>query len=319
MEHLPNLGTSIPDTLLPTVKAYSPLLLAKKDAILATPRSTHTYGSHSRQLLDVYAPRPDSTSTTKPPPILIFFYGGGFERGDRVLPAPWPDNLVYTNIGHFFSQKLGFVTLIPDYRRKSEGAQFPSGGEDVAATIEWVKANYPGKQDIFLMGHSAGGVHVSTFILHPQFGDIRRSIITATDGGLHLTGVILLAAPFDFRSSHSGRADTLKSYFGERMAEDCPLGLLKGFAFHASKHVQKPRFYVLRASLDPEDEIIQPTSRFVKAWKEKEHHAAMDENVLEGHNHLSPCFSLGTDLAKEEEWGFMVGKWINDVVTAYRK
>ena len=140
---------------------------------------------------------------------------------------------------------------------------------------------------------------------HSNLGDLRSSIVSGTNQGLHLSGVILLATPFDFRSSHSGRTETLKSYFGERIAEDCPLVLLKSFAFHGpGEHAaQKPRLYVLRATLDSEDEIIQPTIRFVTAWKEEQHAAALDEGVLEWHNHLSPCFALWTNLANEEEWG----------------
>ena len=138
MDHLASLGTAISDVLLPTIKTYQSLLSANKDAILSTARETHSYGSHPRQMLDVY---PTTSATTgETPKILLFFYGGGLERGDKVLPQS--NGLIYTNLGYFFSQKLNLLTAIVDYRRMSEGARLLSGGEDVAAAIEWVKNKY---------------------------------------------------------------------------------------------------------------------------------------------------------------------------------
>src|SRR5947209_8583278 len=163
MDHLAALGTAIPNVLLPTINTYKSLLSANKDAILSTPRESHSYGSHPRQMLDVYTPT--SAATEESSPILLFFYGGGLERGDKVLPQS--NGLIYTNLGYFFSQEFNLLTIIVDYRRMSEGARFPSGGEDVAAAVEWVRSKYGagnGSRDVFLMGNSAGGVHVMTFM-----------------------------------------------------------------------------------------------------------------------------------------------------------
>src|ERR1700733_131918 len=308
MDYLASLGTAISDVLLPTIKTYQSLLSANKDAILSTPRETYSYGSHPRQMLDVYSTT--SATTDEAPKILIFFYGGGLERGDKVLPQS--NGLIYTNLGYFFSQRLNLLTVIADYRRMSEGASFPSGGEDVAAAVEWVKTKYGtsnGSRDIFLMGNSAGGVHVATFMLEPRFAALRASISPGVVDGVNLRGYILLAVPFNFRNAATERAATLKAYFGDRIREDCPLGLLQSFK---PQGVSLPKALVLWGTLDPEDEIVQPGLNFIEEWEGREGFGGLDRAVLKGHNHISPPMALGTDLQREEEWGVMVGKWIHD-------
>jgi len=232
------------------------------------------------------------------------------EHGDKVLPES--NNLIYTNLGYLFSQKLNLLTVIVDYRRMSEGARFPSGGEDVAAAVEWVKSKYGagnGSRDVFLMGNSAGGVYVATFMLEPRFASLRASISTGIVGGVSLRGYILLAVPFDFQNAAADRAATLKAYFGDRVREDCPLGLLQSF------NPQKgslPKTLVLWGTLDPEDEIVQPALNFIEVWEGRESLGGLDQAVLEGHNHISPPMALGTGFQHEEEWGVIVGKWIHD-------
>ena len=89
-------------------------------------------------MLDVYSPT--SAATEESPTILLFFYGGGLERGDKVMHQS--NDLTYTNLGYFFSQKLNLLTVIMNYRQISERVRFPSSGEDVAAAAEWVKSKY---------------------------------------------------------------------------------------------------------------------------------------------------------------------------------
>jgi len=102
----------------------------------------------------------------------------------------------------------------------SERARFPSSGEDVVATVEWFKSKYGagnGSRDVFLMGNSAGGVYVATFMLEPRFGALRASISLGIFGGVSLRGYILPAVPFDFRNAAADMAATLKVYFGDRV------------------------------------------------------------------------------------------------------
>lgn len=96
----------------------------------------------------------------------------------------------------------------------SEGMRFLSGGEDVAAAVEWVKSKYNagnGSRDVLLMGNSAGGVRVATFMLKLRFAALRVSILSGIVGGMSLRGYILLAVPFDFRNAAADRAATLNN------------------------------------------------------------------------------------------------------------
>jgi acetyl esterase/lipase len=128
-------------------------------------------------MLDVYSPT--SAATEESPTILLFFYGGGLERGDKVLPQS--NDLIYTNLGYFFSQKLNLLTVIMNYRRISERARFPSSGEDIVAAAEWVKSKYgagSGSQDVFPMGNSAGGVHVAIFMARAEIRSLESAHFT---------------------------------------------------------------------------------------------------------------------------------------------
>jgi hypothetical protein len=172
-------------------------------------------------MLDVYPPT--SAATEESSTILFFFCGGGLERGGRALPQS--NDLTYTNLGYFFSQKLNLLAVIVDHCQMSEGA---NGGEDVAAAVEWAKSKYSagnGSRDVFFMGNSAGGVHVATFMLEPRSAALRASISPGIVGGVILRGYILLAVPFDFRNAAANRAATLKHIW-----EQGPRRLLVGFA-----------------------------------------------------------------------------------------
>ena len=79
------------------------------------------------------------------------------------------------------------------------------------------------------MGNSAGGVDVATFMLELRFTALRVSISPGIVGGVSFRGYILLAVAFDFRNAVADRAATLKVYFGDRVRDDCLLGLLQSF------------------------------------------------------------------------------------------
>ena len=83
------------------------------------------------------------------------------------MAAVWSaaDKRSYVNIGTFFARH-GIVGITANYRLAPE-AKWPNGAEDVAGTIKWIKANAAGygidADRIFLMGSSAGAVHVSGY------------------------------------------------------------------------------------------------------------------------------------------------------------
>ena len=282
--------------------------------IKSTPRKTFPYGSDPRQCLDIYYPSSPPRNLAECP-ILVFVYGGGLVNGSKNLPLVEND-LVYANLGHYFAETHGCIVVIPDYRLVPQ-AQFPSGGEDVALTINWIESNINqlgGSQNVrelFLLGNSAGGVHLSTYLFSRTFTELQKHMLSEQIGRpLRLSGAIFVSVPFHFEAASASRRDVLKSYYGDRRTEDCPLGLLKDLLrdMSVSKAFPGVKFLVLTASLDPDDEILEPSADFVTAWNSKEPPStpSLQIGLIKGHNHISPVLSLGTGDIREEAWGKQV-------------
>ena len=312
MDKLPGLGTAIGDVVLPTYQLYMPLLLPQADTIKSTSRESFTYGNHPRQQLDVYTPKREAGGRSR---VFVFLYGGGLVRGDKINPNA-PEGLVYANVGHFFAENLGCKVIIPDYRLISHGAKFPSGGEDIELVIKWITEHFGNGSnkslDLYMMGNSAGGIHLATYLLAPQFKASRKAILTAKQANVDLKGVVFLAVPFHFGESAAERAETLQAYYSDDVKKDCPLGLLQVVRREGSfDKLDGVRVLALTGTLDPEDEILVPNKDFVHEWREAD--APKDNitvKVMDGHNHISPVLSLGTGLAKEEFWGHQVVDFI---------
>lgn len=330
MNNLPP-DTAILDIIRPTLVAYTPLLKAQEPNIRSTPRSTHSYGSHPRQELDVYTPPSTTTSSSssaeeaaaaaRPAPVIVWFHGGGFVRGAKNL-TDVPDDLVYANVGHFFASK-GYVAVIPNYRLVGEhGAKFPSGGEDAEGVVRWIVQNYPGSKgqarDLFLVGNSAGGVHVSTFVFLSRFEKTLDEITrpdAAAAAAVRLRGVGFVATPFVFLDPPEYRQGVLKTYFGEDMNATCSLALLEKSSEEQWALLErgKVQFKVYTFEKDPEDEIVEPKEHFLKAWEKKRPgQKGLTVGYAKGHNHISHIMSLGTGIEEEEAWGLELLSWMNE-------
>ncbi|KAF5714825.1 isoprenylcysteine alpha-carbonyl methylesterase ICMEL2 [Fusarium mundagurra] len=244
-------------------------------------------------------------------PVFIYTYGGGFTRGDRASE----DHLLYRNFGHFFAEKCGFVTVIPDYRLVPE-ARFPLGGQDVEMTVKWLIDNNDkigGSQPrpLFMMGNSAGAVHLYTSLLCPAFADL-GSKITSNSGTspLRIKAAVFCSMPTLFRNPHPYRAPVLATYYGETIEQYCPLGLLE--ACNKDKTVSDTapgvQFLLLYGSLDPEDEILGFNREFIELWRlgKESSGVELEVQIMEGHNHISPPPALGTNISREEVWGFNI-------------
>ncbi|WP_093015890.1 alpha/beta hydrolase [Sphingobium sp. YR768] len=129
-----------------------------------------TYGPHERHRLDLYRPQVES-----PAPILVFVHGGGFLKGDKGGATDWPN----ANVGRMAAQ-AGFLGVVINYRLAPDNV-WPAGSEDVAAVIDWLKANaaqHGGDPDrIVLMGTSAGAVHVAGYLKLAGDRGIRAAIL----------------------------------------------------------------------------------------------------------------------------------------------
>ncbi|KAI2615174.1 alpha/beta-hydrolase [Hypoxylon sp. NC1633] len=306
MDKLRAFGTTIDDVLLPTFAAYAPYIIAKEREIKSTRYETHKYGFTARQHLDIYYPDKAPVAPFHVKPVFIFLYGGGFVGGDRVNEG-FAHSLIFKNVGHYFASNFGFTVIVPDYRLISHGAKFPSGGEDVKLVVEWVKTTLSRKEgyesiDLFILGNSAGGIHLSTYLLAPDFKEAREAI-AATERlgrGVLLRGVIFLGVPFHWAGEDNA---ILRAYLGEgQIFENSSIGLLRREKKKGSEPVLPGvKISILVSELDP-DLISDSSQQFKSEWTS----ADITYDVVEGHNHISPQLGLGTGIEKEEAWGVQV-------------
>lgn len=249
--------------------------------------------------LDVYYP-PDVPEALTAPPVLVFFYGGGFTRGSR---SSGPSYLVHNNLGAFFASR-GILTVIPDYRLDPT-IKFPEGSEDVKDAVEWVVKNFPASSsNTFIMGHSAGGVHIAGVLFTPElFSHIYHAI----------RGVVLIGVPMTIPASRPDFYAAAINYYGSPKAinRNHPLGLLQRCGKEIGSTL--PSIRALRASSEPRY-ISTSMHTFAENFRKKG--GVIEEFVLEGHDHLSPVLALCS--GSGEEWGLDIVKWIQDITQGSR-
>jgi acetyl esterase/lipase len=137
---------------------YEPLLAAAPPAALEVVRD-QPYGSHPRQVLDIYRP-PGARGR----PVVAFVHGGAFVRGEKNTS----DHL-YANVLTWFVRQ-GCVGVNIEYRLADE-APYPGASHDVAQACDWIAehidAHGGDASRICLIGHSAGGTHAATCLSDP--------------------------------------------------------------------------------------------------------------------------------------------------------
>ncbi|KII91658.1 hypothetical protein PLICRDRAFT_38472 [Plicaturopsis crispa FD-325 SS-3] len=272
-----------------------PLLEANRHRIQSVESKTSTYGSTEAHKIDIYYPPEVAKTVDRKPPILVFFYGGGFVRGARSSP---PQHLVYNNVGAFFANR-GLLTAVADYRL-APSATYPGSSEDVRDALLWV-IEHPSEGDtsrLFVMAHSAGGVHVAGLLLSPSLfvPPLKQS----------LRGVVLVGVPYELldgrRPEARARAAT---YYGSagKVKGNQPLALLRRAA---DTHISTlpPVQTVLGES---ERRPVKSASRaFAQLFRSKG--GTICEVVLPEHDHMSPILALSS--GSGEQWGEDVILWI---------
>jgi len=152
------------------LEIYAPLVRRADTAGIEVLREIG-YGADRRQRLDVFVPQ-----GARKRRVLIFVHGGAFTRGSKSA-----DGVFYDNVAYWFASQ-GFVAVNVEYRL-APAAPFPAGAQDVGLAVDWVAKNItahggdPG--DLVLMGHSAGGCHVASYLLDPLAWDAPRAGIAA--------------------------------------------------------------------------------------------------------------------------------------------
>ncbi len=147
------------------LETYTPVLATAPADGFSVVRDV-AYGPHARHRLDVYLPAAVSTS---PAPVVVFVHGGGFVRGDMNANAQ-----IYGNVPRYFARH-GCIAVNAEYRLAPD-ARFPGGAQDVALAMRWIHERLgeqagEGGADlsrILLIGHSAGGSHVASYLCDPR-------------------------------------------------------------------------------------------------------------------------------------------------------
>ena len=176
--------------------AYAPLLAAANNDGISVTRDV-PYGLHARQVLDIFQP-PSARNAG----VVVFMHGGAFVRGDKQASPEIYDNLLY-----WFARQ-GYVGINIEYRLAPESS-YPGGADDVALAMAWLHANAaahggnPAK--LFLIGHSAGGTHVASYVFDPALAYF----------GKHAAGAVLISARLRADvSPENPNAEGVRAYFG---------------------------------------------------------------------------------------------------------
>jgi arylformamidase len=126
------------------------------------------------------------TQTSEKSPVVIFIHGGYWTSGNKEM---------YSFLGRNFGKKK-IVTVIPNYTLSPNG-NYDTMAKEVAAVIQWTSdtiEKYNGNPDqIFLMGHSAGGHLIALVGTNPKYlknTDIIKGIILNDAAGLDMNSYL---------------------------------------------------------------------------------------------------------------------------------
>ena len=251
------------DIVIATGKLYAPLLAnMPTDGVKVIP--DQAYGPDRRNKLDVYQPE---SRQTKRRPIAVFLHGGGFVRGDKKR---------YANLGTYFARH-GVIGMMANYRLAPQN-KWPSGAEDIALVIKWIKEN-GGKfggdaRRIFLMGNSAGATHVATYAFFERFHANNDGVAGAilVSGSAYELKIKLTP---DGELSHSGE----RGYFGADTSNYDDMSSIRNLPG------RKIPLFVVYAELDPPP-IQAQTMLLIEGLFQRDKMLPTIKQVL-GHNHIS--------------------------------
>ena len=223
------------------------------------------YGPHELQTLDVLEP---ASPPEEAVPIVVFVHGGAFVRGDK------GGDPIFDNVLNYFTRH-GMLGVNVNYRLAPE-FRYPAAAEDLRDVMRWLRdnaADYGGDAErIFLLGHSAGAVHVATYALD-------ESLRFDGDG---LAGAMLMSGIYsDAAVEASGHV-----YFGDdpaTVARRVPLAHVAG---------RRVPLFVIDAELDPLP-MQQEALKLIAAVCERDGRCPRHQQVA-GHNHYSMTYHINT-------------------------
>jgi alpha/beta hydrolase fold len=226
------------------------------------------YGDDPRHRLDVHTAGDDETGR----PVFVYVHGGGFVRGDKHTPG----SPAYDLVGAW-AVRHGYVGVTMTYRLAPEHT-WPSGPQDVAGAVRWLKQNiagYGGDPDkIVVAGSSAGAVHVASFVAGQGGADP-----TTVAAAAMLSGIYVIGTPRPGEPEHV--------YYGPNPGPE--VSSLPGLL-----DTTVPLLFSV-AERDPA-RFQQEAAGVVSAWLAR-HGTVPDLVWVAGHNHMSTAGSLTVDEA----------------------
>lgn len=267
-EQIRSLGYDLTPAQIEATKAiFAPL--APRPGPDVTVHRDLIYGPDPRHRLDVFV----SAAGAAHAPVVVFVHGGGFIGGDK----GGPDAPFYNNVG-LWAARSGCIGVTMTYRL-APASPWPAGSEDVAAAVRFLRSDIEklggDPNRIFLMGQSAGAVHVAGYVAGQR-------VHAADDGGI--AGAIMVSGLYDV--ARADRNPFQAAYYGEdptRFPERSTRGELAATSL--------PCFYTV-SEFDPPDFQRQA------AWLVEAHATRQGRwprlMQLTGHNHLSSVLQIGS-------------------------
>jgi len=233
------------------------------------------YGPEEGQRLQVYTGL-NRNHPRRAAPIILLVHGGAFTAGGLGSLAKAAT--------HFAS--LGYIAVNMTYPL-APGATWPSGAQSVASAVRWVRENAGGikgnPDEIFLLGHSAGGTHVADFVFRPGI---------VADQSPRVAGAIL-ASPAVAQDPENPQGPAL-AYFGAATDEwrnKQTLGNIERTSIPV---------LIMVAELDPD--TFQAAAVRLMSELVVDKGVAARFKQMRGHNHISYVSSIGTaDTQSAEE------------------
>jgi acetyl esterase/lipase len=253
------------------------------------------YGEHERHRLDVHTAGIDPGGEEAGAPVFVFVHGGGFIGGDKRVPG----SPAYDYLGAW-AVRNGWVGVTITYRL-APGHTWPSGAQDVAAAVAWIRANigaYGGDPDrIVVAGNSAGAVHVASYVTgHGSPGQDGAGQDSGSLDGVR--GAAMLSG--FYRVPLDERGDLERAYYGDAQAEDTD-------TLDALTRAEIPLLF----SVAERDPLFFQTqaARLVAAWFIA-HRSTPNLVWVAGHNHISGIGSVGVD---DAALGAPLARFVNRV------
>jgi acetyl esterase/lipase len=271
---------AVGDTITPQTIAATAALVAPLHARIANSGVKLTrdfrYGPADRNRLDVFEP---AARASGPAPVLVFVHGGGFVMGDKTTP----ESPFYDNVG-YWAARNGMVGVNITYRLAPQNP-WPAGSDDLALAVKWVRENIAAHggdiNRVYVMGQSAGAVHVAGYVAR-EFGNTGGR---APVKGWKPAGALLISGLYD--TDTMARDERFRAYFGDDDAK------LENASFIGALAGSNVPLFVALAEHDPPDFIRQ----FVVLLETHVRRQVKLPRFVQfiGHNHFTTVWRMNTE------------------------